>query len=224
MRIIAFEMSRVTVLFPYEEVIPLAGVNDRDIIEKIAARYQFLKIPNLLVDDTAKNGYKFENGSVTKNGGTARIADFSIFRDGIVINAPKTDNAEEFLDDISEYMKSEFSYRDPITPPRRYFQSQLVVEFDKSPGKLIVSLDKIAATISEPLKEIYGADIPMKFGRLDFDVDKSKLFLPAPAAVHRFIIDRRTGVPFEKERFFCSAPLRTKTHVSVLEKIEALLP
>jgi len=224
MKIIAYETSRLTVLFPYEEVVPLAGVNDREIIEKVAARYNFLKSPSLVGEEVAKSGYKFEAGQFTVKGSAERISDFSIFRDGIVINSTKTENSEALLDDAIEYMKSEFSYRDFITPPRRYFQSQIVVEFSKSPDKLITLFAEISAVVSEPLKEIYGMDVPMKLGRLDFAADKLKLSVPAPATVHNFIIERRVGVPFENERFFCSAAMRTATHVSVLEKIEAMLP
>src|SRR5215469_3237065 len=128
MRIIAYETSRLTVLFPYEEVVPLAGLNDRDIVDKVAARYKFLKIPNLVSDETSKQGFKFEHGQITLNNAIERIIDFSIYRDGVVINAPKTDISEALLDDITGYMKDEFSYRDPITRPHRYFQSQIVVE------------------------------------------------------------------------------------------------
>lgn len=224
MRIIAYETSRLTMLFPYEEVVPLGGVNDREIVEQVTSRYKFLKSPSLLTEETTKNGFKFEAGQITVNGAVERITDFSIFRDGIVINSTRTDNSEALLDDVMNYMKDEFSYRDFITPPKRYFQSQIVVEFDKSPEKLIAPLAQISSVISEPLNEIYGQDIPMKFGRLDFAADKLKLSLRAPAIIHNFIIERRLNVPFENERYFCSAPLRTTTHISVLEKIEALLP
>jgi len=224
MKIIAFETSRLTVLFPYEEVLPLSGVNDRDIIEKVTARYKFLKSPNLVSDETSKSGFKFEHGQINLNNANERITDFTIYRDGVVINATKTDISEALLNDVTEYMKQEFSYRDPVTQPRKYFQSQLVVEFEKSPEKLITPFNEIAAIVSEPLREIFGVDIPMRFVRLDLGADKTTLSSPAPAVIHPFIIERRTGVPFEKERYFCSAPMRTATHVSVLEQIEKKIP
>jgi hypothetical protein len=223
MRIIAFETCRVTELFPFEEVIPLGGVSDLDIAEKIKAKYSFVKGPELTTDEIAKSGYKFETGKFLFESTTTRITDFAVYRDGIVINAAKTDVAEAFLEDVTEFMKKEFSFRDFMTPPRRYFQSQLVVEFDRSPEKLIKSLYTIASAISEPLTEIYGSEIPMKFARLDFDADKTELSLRSPAAVHRFIMERRINMPFEKERFFCSAPMRTNTHIATLEKIEAVM-
>ena len=61
MKIIAYEASRLTILFPYEEVVPLAGVNDREIIEKVTARYKFLKSPSLVSEEITKNGYRFRS-------------------------------------------------------------------------------------------------------------------------------------------------------------------
>jgi hypothetical protein len=224
MKIIAYVTSRLTALFPYEEVLPLVGVNDRDIIDNITTRYKFLKSPNLVGDETSKNGFRFEQGQITLNDANERIADFSIYRDGIVINASKTDISEALLDDITGYMKESFSFRDPVTKPRRYFQSQIVVEFERSPERLIVPFNEIAANISQPLEEIYGVKITKNFARLDLGVDKARLSLPTPATVHAFIVERRTGVPFENERYFCSAPMRTATHVSTLERIEKKIP
>jgi hypothetical protein len=176
----------------------IESASDRKIIEKVTARYKFLKSPSLVSEETTKTGYRFEAGQITVNGALERITDFSIYRDGIVINSAKTDNSEALLDDVIGYMKDEISYRDFITPPRRYFQSQIVVEFDRSPEKLIVPFDKIAAAISEPLKEIYGGDIPMKFGRLDFAADKLKLSAAAFRAISlRFaaVIDLARAAP-----------------------------
>lgn len=222
MKIIAYETSRLTILFPYEEVTPLVGLNDRDIIEKVASRYKFLKSPNLIGDETSKSGFRFEHGQITLGNAIERINDFSIYRDGVVINAPKTDISEALFADISSFMKDEFSFRDPVTRPRKYFQSQIVVEFERSPERLITSFDEIVAIVSEPLKEIYSADVPMQLARIDLGADKAKL--STTMTVQAFIIERRTGVSFEKERYFCSAPMPTATHIAVLEKIEKRIP
>jgi hypothetical protein len=208
-------------LFPLEEVIPLGGVNDPDVVEKIRERYRFKQVPDLKSEEIAKNGYKFESGQFQFMSSTVRIVDFALYRDGIVINGIKTDGVEAFLEDVISYMKKEFSFREFITGPRRYFQSQIVVEFDRSPAKLIRSIERITTAISGRLRNIYGMEVPMEFGRLDFDYDKTAS--PAPAAVQRFIIERRTGIPFEKERYFCAAPMRTDEHEAVLKEIEGLM-
>jgi len=223
MRVIAFETCRVTALFPFEEVTPLGGVSDLDVVEKIKSRYHFVKGPELTSEEIAKNGYKFETGKFSFESSSVRITDFAVYRDGIVINAAKTDVAEAFLDDVTAYMQKEFSFREFSTQPRRYFQSHIIVEFDQPLPKLITAFEGLSSAISEPLAEIYETKIPISFGRVDFTADKTKLSVRSPATVHPFVIERRVNVPFEKERYFCSAPLRTNTHLAVLERIETTL-
>jgi hypothetical protein len=223
MRVINYDSSRVSSLFPLEEIIPLSGVNDREIIEALTGRYKFLKSPDLARDDVSKDGYKFASGQFSFKTSIFRITEFSIFRDGLVIIATKTDGSEAFLEDVIAYMQKEFSFRDFETKPRRYFQSQIIVEFDRSPENLLKSLGKLTSVVSAPLEQIYGMRIPMKFGRLDFDFDKMSKSNPSPAVVQRFILERRSGIPFEKERYYSAAPMRTSDHEKVLEEIEGLI-
>jgi hypothetical protein len=223
MRIINYDSSRVTTLFPLEEIIPLSGANDREIIDAVTKRYGFLKSPDLAKDDVTKDGYKFGSGQFPHGVTVFKIGEFSIFRDGLVVTAATTDGSEAFLDDIIKFMRESFSFRDFETKPRRYFQSQLVVEFDRPPENLLKSLHEITAAISKPLAEIYGAEIPMQFYRIDFDLDKIGIVVPAAATVQKFIIERRLGVPFDKQRFFCAAPMRTHNHIEVLQSIETLI-
>ena len=44
MKVISFDVARVTVLFPVEEVIPLGGVVALDVINDVMARYKFAKV------------------------------------------------------------------------------------------------------------------------------------------------------------------------------------
>jgi hypothetical protein len=223
MRVVNYDASRVTSLFPFEEVTPLSGANDREIIGAIADKYKFLKIPDLAKDDIAKDGFKFASGQFMFESSVFRLNEFSIFRDGLVINAATTNGSEAFLDDVIKFMRESFSFRDFVTKPRLFFQSQLVVEFDRSPEKLLRSLDQIAEIISAPLKKDYDPAIQMQFSRLDFDVDRSPGKPLIARSVQRFGIERRLDIPFEKQRFFCVAPMRTNTHIAVLEAIEKLI-
>jgi hypothetical protein len=223
MRVVNYDASRVTSLFPFEEVAPLSGANDREIIDAVADRYKFLKTPDLAKDDIAKDGYKFASGQFMFESSAFRLSDFSIYRDGLVINAATTNGSEAFLNDVIKFMRESFSFRDFVTKPRLFFQSQLVVEFDRPPEKLLRSLDQIEEIISKPLRETYGEEIRMQFSRLDFDVDRSPGKVPVGRLVQRFGIERRTEIPFEKQRFFCVAPMRTDTHIAALEAIETLI-
>jgi hypothetical protein len=188
MKVVAYDSSRVTCLFPLEEAVPLSGVNDRAIVEGVKNKYSFLKGPDLSIDEVAKNGYKFDSGQFVLDSQIFRIAEFAIFRDGLVIAATKTDGSEAFLDDVIAFLQKEFSFRDLETTPRRYFQSQIVVEFERSPEGLLKSLDRLTAAISKPLKEIYEMEIRMRFARLDFDFDKEGTPTQVAAAVQRFVL------------------------------------
>ncbi|HEY5063656.1 MAG TPA: hypothetical protein VIJ04_02335 [Xanthobacteraceae bacterium] len=223
MRIVSYDGSRVTCLFPLEEVIPLSGVNDREIIDAVAAKYTFLKSPDPAKDNISKEGYKFFSGQFSYGTTIFRVNDFSIYQDGLVVKAATTNGSEAFLDDVIAYMQSRFGFRDFETAPRRYFQSQLVVEFERSPERLVKHLDKMTEAISIPLEKIFGMKIPMKFARLDLDFDKTSKPNPSPSVVQRFIIERRAGIPFERERYFCAAPMRTADHEHLLAEIESFI-
>jgi hypothetical protein len=223
MRVVNYDASRVTSLFPFEEVMPLSGANDREIIDAITERYKFLKAPDLAKDDVAKDGYKFASGQFTFESSAFRLNDFSIFRDGLVINAATTSGSEAFLHDVIVFMRERFSFRDFATKPRLFFQSQIVVEFDRPPEKLLRSLDQIVEIISKPLRETYDTENPMQFSRLDFDFDRSPGTPPIARLVQRFGIERRVEIPFEKQRFFCVASMRTSSHIAALEAIESLI-
>lgn len=222
MKVIAYELCKIVMLFQLEEVAPLGGVSDPDVITKVKERYQFNKSPDLKIEEVSKNGYKFEMGIFSFQNVRTRIIDFALYRDGIVVNAAKSDAAEAFLDDIVSYMKSEFSFRDFISQPRKYFQSQIIVEFDRSPAKLLGPLDKITSAISQRIKATYSVEPAMNFSRADFDFDRTKN--PAFNSIQKIIIERRVGIPFDKERYFCAAPLRTADHESLLREIEELVP
>ena len=219
MKIIAYEPCKVVMLFPVEEVVPLGGAADPNVIAKVQERYQFTRGPDLKNEEIAKNGLKFEIGTFQFEGANVRITDFTLYRDGIVINAIRTDSAEAFLNDIVSYMQKEFSFRDFITKPRRYFQSQIVVEFNQSPAKLVQFFDKIAQSISGRLEKAYSLEVQMDFFRLDFDFDRIKNNAVSPL-IQKFIIERRVGVPFSTERYFCAAPLRTASHEALLVEMQ----
>ena len=61
----------------------------------------------------------------------------------------------------------------------------------------------------------------MDFGRIDFLLDKDKTGIDYAAP--RFLIERRAGVPFSQERYYCSASMHSDSHLRILEEIEKML-
>jgi hypothetical protein len=66
----------------------------------------------------------------------------------------------------------------------------------------------------------YGQALDFQMQRVAFNVDP--LTRPQFAQTD-FTIDRRGGAPYSLNRFFCSAPLKTESHIAILEAIERTL-
>jgi hypothetical protein len=220
-KVIAYELARATALFPLEETLPLNGADGREILAKIKDRYNFAKATDPAVttrEEIAKSGYKFETGVISRNNTNTSILDLAVYSDGIVANASKTDDAEFVIRDLIEFCHKELGFREPITAPGFFYLSQIVVEFERPLDRLISSFKSIAEAISKNLPSSLNLSNAPDFTRLDLSWDKK--VLPPGMAMPRFIIERRNNIPFEKERYFCGAPLKTEAHLQVLEDIE----
>jgi hypothetical protein len=224
MRLIAFETGRTSLLFPLEEINPLVPVDSRQLVEGIAGRYSFRGFPppSMPREELAKNGAKFENGLLTLDGKLINIIDFTAFNDGIVVNSNTTEGASAFVDDLLVFLRDQFGFRDFISRPQRTFISQVVVEFDRPLSGLLPTFGRIAELIAHQTQQTYGLTARMDFTRLDFELDKVTTHLRY--IIPRFIIERRPGVPFSQERYFCSAPMHTRSHLGLLEEIERMVP
>ena len=224
MRIVAYESARVTALFSLEEVMPLGGANGRELIPEIQSRYEFIKTTDIRTtsrEEINKNGFTFEGGRFEFEGSTVNISDMAIYLDGIVVNAAKTDYAEAFIHDLINFTQKSFGFRELASKPRFYFLSQIIVEFEKPLANLISKFSQLSEMINEQLSPSYGKLEPVDFARLDFELDKKSM--PVGMTVPRIVIERRTNIPFNKERYFCGAPMRTSGHIQFLEEVERVL-
>jgi hypothetical protein len=225
LKIIVYENARVTKLFPLEEAVPLSGGDTREILSKIKNRYDFARATDPATttrEDIAKNGYRFESGRFAFHDEWVNATDLAVYSDGIVANASRTEHAEYLIDDLISFARMTFGFRELITEPSSYYLSQLVVEFDKPLAKLISNFESISAAITAEATSIYKIQQPAGFARIDFEIDKASL--TKGINIPRFIIERRTNIPFDKERYHSGAPMKTDRHIHILEEIEKMLP
>jgi hypothetical protein len=223
-RIINYEDARVTALFPLEEMMPLGPTDGRDNLNQIKTRYEFLKVTDLTTtsrEEIEKNGIRMEGGRFSFEGQTVVIGSLAIFLDGIVVTANRTEYGEAMIHDLLEFSQDRLGFRKPITAPRFLFLSQIVVEFEIRLANLISKYSAISDLITRELVPIYQNKEPVNFCRVDFELEKKAI--PSGITAPRFVIERRANIPFERERYFCGAPLRTAAHLRVLEEIEKLL-
>jgi hypothetical protein len=223
MRVIAIDAARVTILFPIEEVVPLAGIASADTLDDVVSRYAFATRPDLTLskDELQKVGLKFENGHCQFGNRTVRILSCTVFTDGVVIDASNTDDAEEFWGDLSKWMIEEKQFRNFTITPARRFISQVVVEFDKPLSTLFKSFESLTKLVSDKINQVYNTDLSLNIGRLDLEFDR--LTGISSPTLPKFIIERRANVQFVRERYYCSAPIRTNDHLQVLKEIEEVM-
>lgn len=220
MKIVSYESARVTILFPFEEIVPLGGVDGPTIFANLIEKYDF-KIgpdPKRSKEEIDRNGLKFERGRFDFNGNLVNIQELTAYSDGLVVTANTTERAEAFAEQVLSWLRAEKGFREFLSEPRRLFLSLIVVEFDGKLDTLLPAFERISNSISKHLTPIYGLKNPVDLARIDFEFDR--LTENTSQAVPRFTIERRPGVPFSRERYFSGAPMRTQHHIDVLKSIE----
>jgi hypothetical protein len=142
---------------------------------------------------------------------------------GDIVFAANTEIADKILDDLITQLDSVFGFRYSATAQHRLYQSNVTVEFEVDLAEKIAGLKKLEIFINS---EIPRLDLPFRIKRLGFgggDVPNPQLqVLPSLEALERadFLVEGRSGAPYESNRYFSSAPMRTAEHVKLLERLE----
>ncbi|RYF51369.1 MAG: hypothetical protein EOO38_03420, partial [Cytophagaceae bacterium] len=129
MKIVSYDSGRLVALLSSEAFTPLPFSGPRGVLDIIGQHYSFARTPNLAQRAEAEDGLTFELGEYKTSKGVATINKLSVFRDGLVVNAPTTEIAEEFFDDLFAWLIAELGFR--RVPVKKLYMSELVVDFDK---------------------------------------------------------------------------------------------
>lgn len=197
---------------------PAGQVYLPDLLQKAMQRYGFVRGPTL--EDVLKpdGSRKFWVGKFED----VQITEFSIYGDGVIASSVSdTDILEAFVSDVFQWAEKEFGLIPALTSkPEIYFESSIIVQSDADLTQLIRPKSQVVSLVNDALKPD-GYDAPqLVMSGLILDADSRK-FTGRRKLIH-FLIDRRVGIPFEENVFFSQAPMRTKDHLSLLRKLEAL--
>lgn len=218
MEIVSFETGRVTWLFPTEEFIPLGGTDGMRIIRNVAERYEFRNAPeNPTREDIDKNGLRFATGVFEFESKRSVIGEFAMYTDGLVAVSTTTEQAGAFLDDLFEYLVSEFNFRRPISPIKKVCVSVLTVEFEKSIANMLAKHAALIELVAQYLNAPLGTSHQVETMRMDFVLDDGT---PVSNARPKFLIEARAGVPLSRRRYYSSAAIHTRHHLELLRQIE----
>src|ERR1700730_2480368 len=142
MRVISFDNARATWLFPLEEFAPASGATPQSILAEIDDKYDFTRRPDITTrEDMNQKGLLFGIGRFSTKDQSVTINDFAIYTDGIAAVSERSDFSEAFLTDVFEWVVEKFNFR-RVDTKRRLYSSTVVVEFDRSPARLIAGYEK----------------------------------------------------------------------------------
>lgn len=218
MKIISTEVGRVTQSFVPDEIRPVNGLNMPEFVRLIQERYGFAKVPT--ISEIVDLGAKFTTGRLL-GARTVNIAELIVFRDGIIVTTFNTDDAEFVMNDLISWSEKTFDARSAITIKPRIYLSNIVVEFEKSIDPALKIFDGFKQELQRSINDTYGTNLAVGNYRIDFSAPPKPL-----SEVGRpfFLIERRDDYPFEANRFYSSAALRTDAHVGLLRRLEEVLP
>lgn len=200
-----------------EEYAPLRGSYLPEIIAGVRMKYGFVSAPDA---DPTDNSFMFLQGKYQSESESFGVGMLLMEPYGDLAQTVTTDQAETFLTDFTRYLDETFGYRLTKSVKRKSYVSNIVVEFDGPIESASETLTKIGALVQEIFP--VGADVGLK--RLAFGnaVLKPTVDQITQAENADFLIERRAGSPYEANRYYCSAPLRSREHVQLLERIEAI--
>jgi len=215
MNVISKEAAIASLKFIADEIKPSSGFSLAALGKEIAERYEFGKIPTL--QETATKGAIFQHGRLVSK--KINIAEMGVFNDALTATTTDTNSSVTVVNDLFVFLKKNFGVREPSTKPIRAFTSQLVVEFENNPEKTFKAFDPLIALLQDEQEALNGIKQKIQFNRIDFASDPTQ----GAATNAVFLIERRAGVPYATNRYFCKAYLPTGAHIRALELLDKIL-
>jgi hypothetical protein len=189
-----------------------------DFVRGFQEMFRFVDVPQRLEDFDTSKGATFRHGFFRG----AVIDLFQIYENGVLAEGKvNTDVCDELISAVLVWGAEKFNvtYTDEANQ-RRAYVSELETVSDKELMKTLSKLKAIGDLLGEKVAS-YGRECP--------PFHPSGVHL-APNfneegvnAAGRFLLERRGGVPFERNVYFSTAPLATSDHLAVLERLEEVL-
>ena len=192
-----------------------------DLVQRLKEKYQFLKVPERFEElyPSAPVPVSFQGGRFRIDKREVGIAMLQFIPGMMLVDTQSsTDDADSIIDDYIATANAPRPETITVTGPS-YYVSQIEFSMEKPPDPSPRFTD--AARMMDRFLADYGTKLPM-YGPwgVTLNVDAKNLGVMAPAF---FNLERRVGFSFEQKVFFSQAPLRTKDHLIVLEKLDSII-
>lgn len=214
MELIGIESSKLTALFfaSRPEGQPYLPATIAAFVE----RYRFATHPTR-IEEMMADKMTFGAGLF----GSDPIDTFDIYPDGVFIQSRCNASVLEcFLDDVCKWMYEAAGLRQiEINDINRNFESNVLIKASPTILNVIGGLSSAQKMITKLLKQSAGLDVEFELFGFSLAADATKIPGMKPAL---FRVERKIQIPFEKNLFISSAPLKTDDHLRILEALENL--
>ncbi len=216
MKLLAIEMSRVTVLF--QATRPRGQLYRPHLAAALAERYHFGSAPQTIAELEGPK-IEFRHGLFEDSA----IETFEFYNDGIIVTSRSdTDFIDAFIDDLVAWQTKDHGQVIIETHTvRQMYASSLLVETDRSVFQPLESYAEIARLIEDSLRESSGLDVAFQNYGFELAADQTQISTMKPIY---FRLERKEGIEFSRDQFYSAAPLKTKQHLEILERLEQLMP
>ena len=195
------------------EHIPNPHVFLPDLVKFIQEKYRFVDFPQT-VEHLTGDSFAFKLGHY--NGST--IAELTLYNEAIFASSDvSTDVLDTFITELIQFARSEFQMNIVQIESQNLYNSRIEVEvksgFDNWLNIFKPISDQLASAATDAGITSTG------YGLVGFSLGAEGPDVVKPG---RFLFERRAGNAFSDNIFFSEAPLSTRAHIELVERLEAL--
>jgi hypothetical protein len=192
-------------------------------LDAIATRYGFLDYTKPTeIDLKDPKPFIFTRGRFHNKLDEPIGVGLDIWQDGLIAHTQSsTDDADAFLDDLLNWIVTEFGLVPYEQLPRsRLYLSELWVRPDKALVSLNPKLQGLVDHINSLVKEFSNKALVFDVGAIaiwnDRTIAPNNFFSP-------FRFEKSEVAPFAENRYYSVAPVRTTDHIILLDELEQIL-
>ena len=194
-----------------DEIRPVRGVDGPKLAAGLQSIFNFPSPPS-----ETKGGIELLNGRFVGGDREILITKLAVFNDGINIQVPTdTDDAEIILQKALAFA-FDLGVRHPTSGPLHFYQSTIVADFEHSLESIFP--DALLRKISKamPIRgESRLLSIAANFDAAMIADGRWRGINPT-----LFRVDRRVSVPYDVNRYFCVANMKSSDHIEILNDFE----
>ena len=204
MHLVKVNLARSIWLFDTGELNP-RGATIGPLFNELIRRYHFTGYPKV-EDFRHRKDLLFSDGTYITDSKQVRV-ELEILADGLIANTThSTEASDEFLTDFIGWATSKLESSDPVIPTgKKLCRSELVIQANHGLIGVCGKLDEFAKALRD---------------ETDGDQEPSAIIFGSEKQTSSFTFERRINEPFTSNRFFSAAMIQTKTHLSLLERLE----